>query len=407
MLINAGRARAFRAPGFPPCNWALEQVIDALAEKLGIDPIELRLRNIPAVSQLNDNQPYTSTGLAECLREGAKAFGWSAARSARRDEGHLRRGVGVAAGMWGYGGEPNATAIVTLYADGSVNLNTGASDLGTGTKTVLAMVVAEELGVPLDAHSGRARRHRDDEVLTVLRRQPDGARQLAGGARGGARGEAPTARDRRAAAREAGRGAFGAGRRRRRRRRGRGEGAVLRAEGSGPARDAGRPRHPPPPPGGQARPAVRGSIRRGRGGHPHRRGARRPLPRRPGLGEGDEPLHFRQPDVRRRLPGARVRPHRGARARPGRPARWSTPTGTTTRSRRCSTRRRRRRRCRSTRTTPSATPSGAKGLGEPAHIPSATAVANAIYNATGVRPLEAPVTPMRLLPLLAARERRA
>jgi len=150
VLINAGRARAFRAPGFPPCNWALEQVMDALAEKLSLDPIELRLANIPKVSQLNDNAPYTSTGLADCLREGAKAFGWAAARKRPKGPGPLRRGVGVAAGMWGYGGEPNATAIVTVYADGSVNLNTGASDIGCGTKTVLAMVVAEELGVPLD-----------------------------------------------------------------------------------------------------------------------------------------------------------------------------------------------------------------------------------------------------------------
>jgi CO/xanthine dehydrogenase Mo-binding subunit len=143
VLINAGRARAFRAPGFPPCNWALEQVIDTLSEKLGLDPIELRLKNIPAVSQLNDNAPCTSTGLAECLREGAQAFGWSEARRRPAGSGPIRRGIGVAAGMWGYGGEPNATAIVTLYADGSVSLNTGASDLGTGTKTVLAMVVAE------------------------------------------------------------------------------------------------------------------------------------------------------------------------------------------------------------------------------------------------------------------------
>jgi xanthine dehydrogenase YagR molybdenum-binding subunit len=150
ILIHAGKARPFRAPGFPSCNWALEQVVDTLAGKLGLDPVELRLRNIPAVSQLNDNAPYTSTGLARCLAEGAKAFGWTEARRRPKGSGTLRRGVGVAAGMWGYGGEPNATAIVTLYADGSVNLNTGASDLGTGTKTVLAMVVAEELGVAPD-----------------------------------------------------------------------------------------------------------------------------------------------------------------------------------------------------------------------------------------------------------------
>jgi len=58
--------------------------------------------------------------------------------------------VGMAAGMWGYQGEPRSTVIVKLYPDNSVNLNMGASDIGTGTKTIMAMVVAEELGVPLE-----------------------------------------------------------------------------------------------------------------------------------------------------------------------------------------------------------------------------------------------------------------
>jgi xanthine dehydrogenase YagR molybdenum-binding subunit len=150
VLINAGKERAFRAPGFPQCAWALEQTIDALAQSLGIDPVELRTRNIPIVAQGGrPRRPFTSTGLRACLTEGAKAFGWTAARTRPRDEGRLVRGVGVAAGMWGYPGYPHATAIVKLFSDGSVNVNSGASDIGTGTKTALAMVVAEELTVEL------------------------------------------------------------------------------------------------------------------------------------------------------------------------------------------------------------------------------------------------------------------
>lgn len=150
VMVNAGKERAMRAPGFPQCAWALEQAMDVLAEKIGMDPVELRLKNVPAVSQLREGVPYTSTGLARCLGEGAAAFGWKEGRARARQTGRVRRGVGVAAGMWGYGGEPNATAIVKLLADGSVSLVTGASDIGTGTKTVLAMTAAEELGVPLD-----------------------------------------------------------------------------------------------------------------------------------------------------------------------------------------------------------------------------------------------------------------
>jgi xanthine dehydrogenase YagR molybdenum-binding subunit len=149
-FINAGPNRAFRAPGFPQCSWALEQMMDTLAEKIGMDPVELRLKNISTVCQMDNNKPYTSTGLRECLTEGAQAFKWKESRGRPKGDGPWVRGVGVASGMWGSQGGPPATAIVKLYADGSANLNMGAADLGTGTKTVMAMVVAEELGVPLD-----------------------------------------------------------------------------------------------------------------------------------------------------------------------------------------------------------------------------------------------------------------
>ncbi|NJD18288.1 MAG: xanthine dehydrogenase family protein molybdopterin-binding subunit, partial [Gemmatimonadetes bacterium] len=154
IYINAGPARPFRAPGHPQGAWALEQAMDLLAEKLGMDPIELRLKNVPTVSQSRGDIPYTTTGFADCLRQGAEAFGWSAAKARARASasGPVRRGVGVAAGMWqGGGGGPPSTAIVKVFSDGSVNLNMGASDIGTGTKTVMAMVVAEELWVDPDA----------------------------------------------------------------------------------------------------------------------------------------------------------------------------------------------------------------------------------------------------------------
>ncbi len=148
-LINAGTSCAFRAPGHPQGAWALEQVMDALAEKIGMDPIELRLKNMSSVHQ-SDNLTYTSNGLKDCLQQGAERFGWKESRARARQTGHLVRGAGVAAGMWSWQGETRSTVIVKLSADGSVNLNIGAADLGTGTKTVMAMVVAEELGVPLE-----------------------------------------------------------------------------------------------------------------------------------------------------------------------------------------------------------------------------------------------------------------
>jgi len=154
VYINAGPSRPCRAPGHPQGAWALEQMIAALAEAIKMDPVEIRLKNIPLYSQAREgNPPYTSTGLKECLKEGAKAFGWKEAlkkaSEANARGGSLRRGVGMASGLWvAGGGGPPSTILIKLFSDGSVNLNMGASDIGTGTKTVMAMVVSEELGVP-------------------------------------------------------------------------------------------------------------------------------------------------------------------------------------------------------------------------------------------------------------------
>jgi CO/xanthine dehydrogenase Mo-binding subunit len=152
VYINSGPSRPFRAPGHPQCSWALEQIMDELADAIGMDPVELRLRNIPSYSQgRTGNPPYTTTGLRECLEEGSKAFGWKEARRKGKGGGHIRRGVGMAAALWAAGGgRPPSTIIIKLFSDGSVNLNMGASDIGTGTKTVMAMVISEELGVKPD-----------------------------------------------------------------------------------------------------------------------------------------------------------------------------------------------------------------------------------------------------------------
>ena len=152
VYINAGPARPMRAPGMPQGAWALEQVMDSLAQWIDMDPVELRLKNIPLTSQAREgNPPYTSTGLRECLVEGARDFGWKEAReklAKEKQSGNIRRGAGMAACLWFVGGGgPPSTIVLKLFSDGSVNLNMGASDIGTGTKTVMAMVVSEELGV--------------------------------------------------------------------------------------------------------------------------------------------------------------------------------------------------------------------------------------------------------------------
>lgn len=147
---NAGRCRAFRAPGFPTGDWALEQMMDMLAEKIGMDPLEFRLKNFTDVSNVF-RRPYSSAGLKDCMIEGAKTFGWEKAKAAKKESGPIRRGVGMANGLWVIGsGSPPYTAEIRMFSDGGVTIKTGAMDLGTGTKTAACMVAAEELGIPLE-----------------------------------------------------------------------------------------------------------------------------------------------------------------------------------------------------------------------------------------------------------------
>lgn len=152
VFTHAGLVRPFRAPGHPQGAWALEQMMDALAKAIDMDPVELRLKNIPTVSQAREgNPPYTTTGLKECLETGARVFDWKNSRSGKTDEkdqGNIRRGVGMASCLWVVGGgRPPSSIVLKLFSDGSANLNMGASDIGTGTKTVMAMIVSEELGL--------------------------------------------------------------------------------------------------------------------------------------------------------------------------------------------------------------------------------------------------------------------
>jgi xanthine dehydrogenase YagR molybdenum-binding subunit len=153
MATNAGLSRPMRAPDYPQQTWPMEQMMDALAEKINMDPVELRLKNIPALKQdVEGNPPWSTQPLKELLTEGAKAFGWKQARQRTAGQtGHIRRGVGVAASDWELGnGWLPGTVVVRLYADGTANMNTGITEIGGGSPTAMAMVVAEELGLNPD-----------------------------------------------------------------------------------------------------------------------------------------------------------------------------------------------------------------------------------------------------------------
>ncbi|MEE9219757.1 MAG: xanthine dehydrogenase family protein molybdopterin-binding subunit [Acidobacteriota bacterium] len=149
VLTHLPSPAAMRGPGNTEGAWALEQVMDEAAHRLGLDPVELRLRNIPTIDPVTGN-PYASHGLQRCLEEGARRFGWAKRRLQPVRKGSKWRGVGVACPVWGGGGGPPSKANVEVHQDGSILIYTGAADIGTGTRTVLTQIVAEELRVPME-----------------------------------------------------------------------------------------------------------------------------------------------------------------------------------------------------------------------------------------------------------------
>jgi xanthine dehydrogenase YagR molybdenum-binding subunit len=148
-ITNNGSFDAFRAPGFVEGAFGIESALDELAAELGLDPIELRKRNWPEKDQ-DEGKAFSSFPINVCFDRGAAAIGWSDRNRAEK-VGRRRSGVGVAGQIWWGGGGPPAYAQIDLNNDGTATLRTGTQDLGTGTKTVLTQVAAEELGVPLGA----------------------------------------------------------------------------------------------------------------------------------------------------------------------------------------------------------------------------------------------------------------
>lgn len=146
VFTNAGPATAMRAPGHPQGAFAMELALDELANKLRIDPVRIRL--------LHDEHPVRLWQ----FEEGAKRFGWTEARAktkALRDKGtRLRRGVGVAASIWGDFGRGGAAQVTcTITRDGKVEVKNGVQDIGGGIGTVIAMIAAEVLHRPLESIS--------------------------------------------------------------------------------------------------------------------------------------------------------------------------------------------------------------------------------------------------------------
>ena len=146
--LNLPPMAAFRAPGFVEGTFGLECLLDELAARLELDPLELRRRN-HADADGSDERPYSSKNLMECYRR-AEAH-WERRHEVRaRSEGPWKRGVGMASQIWYGGGGPPSYAWIRIGADARAVVVTAMQDIGTGTRTAMAQIAAEELGLPLD-----------------------------------------------------------------------------------------------------------------------------------------------------------------------------------------------------------------------------------------------------------------
>jgi xanthine dehydrogenase YagR molybdenum-binding subunit len=143
--VNTGPMASFRAPGSVEGAFGLERAMDVVATELRMDPLELRRRNYARRDQ-DKKRAYSDKRLDDCYTAGAERFGWTRARTRAAQTGRLRRGVGMASITWGAGGGPPAYASVRINRDGTIEVLSGAQDLGTGARTVLAQIAAEVLG---------------------------------------------------------------------------------------------------------------------------------------------------------------------------------------------------------------------------------------------------------------------
>ncbi|XIA62425.1 xanthine dehydrogenase family protein molybdopterin-binding subunit [Bradyrhizobium sp. TZ2] len=150
MPLDIGTPDHMRGPGEASGVFALECAVDELSYKLGIDPIDLRRRNEPAIDE-GENKPFSSRSLMKCYDLAAERFGWSRRTPEPRSmrDGRLLVGMGVASASYP-AFQAQASARARLLPDGTAEVEVAASDMGPGTYTSMTQVAAETLGLPVE-----------------------------------------------------------------------------------------------------------------------------------------------------------------------------------------------------------------------------------------------------------------
>ncbi len=156
VYTNKSPCGALRGYGNPQMNFAQESQIDIIALKLGMDPVTIRLKNYRGEGEIDPvlKERILSNGLEDCLRRGARSCGWKEKRLRSPGTGCIRKGIGLSIMLHGTGAaralpDPGSAAII-INSDGTANLQTAAADEGQGSRTVLAQVASEILGIEFD-----------------------------------------------------------------------------------------------------------------------------------------------------------------------------------------------------------------------------------------------------------------
>ncbi len=145
---NMAVSANLRGPDYPQGVFGIESLMDDIAYSLKMDPVDFRLKNM--TRKFNDQTPYTSIGLEECIRRGAEAFEWKKRWHAPGEgSGPVKHGAGMAMGSF-FSSLGRSSAVIDLDSRGVYHVHVGVTDIGTAAKTTMAKIAAEELGVPLE-----------------------------------------------------------------------------------------------------------------------------------------------------------------------------------------------------------------------------------------------------------------
>ncbi len=151
---NSFRAGTYRCVDHPLATWAEETLVEKAAYAIGMNPLDIRLKNLNSVANPDNKKPYSNPGSIECLQKAAERIGW-------KDKWHTPKskevrpgvfhGIGLAAHSCSHGaGGPPSTAMVVVHTDGTVTVVSAAAEIGCGQRTVMAMIAAETLNIPLE-----------------------------------------------------------------------------------------------------------------------------------------------------------------------------------------------------------------------------------------------------------------